>query len=72
LETKEEAQEQLIDCLISHAQIQRCATILDVGCGLGGTAIYLHQKLGAHVTGVTISPRQIEIANERLAHKDAN
>jgi len=72
LETKDEAQEQLIDCLISHAQIQRCATILDVGCGLGGTAIYLHKKLDAHVTGVTISPRQIEIANELAQSRGAD
>jgi tocopherol O-methyltransferase len=72
LETKEEAQEQLIDQLISHAKIQPRATILDVGCGLGGTAIYLHKKLGARVTGVTISPRQIQIGNELALNRGAD
>ena len=63
-ETKEKAQEQLIDQLISRAKIHRGARILDVGCGLGGTAIYLNRNLGAHVTGITISPMQIEIGKQ--------
>ena len=67
-ETKEKAQEQLIDQLVSRAKIHRGARILDVGCGLGGTAIYLHRVLGAHVTGITISPIQIEIGHE-LAYR---
>jgi tocopherol O-methyltransferase len=72
LETKEEAQEQLIEQLISRAQIQPRATILDVGCGLGGTAIYLHKKLGGRVTGVTVSPRQIQIGNELALSRGAD
>lgn len=72
LETKEEAQEQLIEQLIARAQIQPRATILDVGCGLGGTAIYLHKKLGGRVTGVTISPRQIQIGNELALSRGAD
>jgi len=62
-ETKEKAQEQLIRELISRAKIENGARILDVGCGLGGTAIYLNKTLGANVTGITISPIQIEIGN---------
>ena len=72
LESKEEAQGQLIEQLIARAQIQPRATILDVGCGLGGTAIYLHKKLGGQVTGVTISPRQIQIGNELALSRGAD
>ncbi len=72
LETKEVAQEQLIEQLIARAQIQPRATILDVGCGLGGTAIYLHEKLSAQVTGVTISPIQIRIGNELALSRGAD
>lgn len=38
--------------------------LLDVGCGSGSRAVIL-AKLGAHVTGVDISPRSIELAKHR-------
>jgi tocopherol O-methyltransferase len=62
-ETKEEAQEQLIKELIARAGIKNGSRILDVGCGMGGSAIFLSKTLGAHVTGITISPVQVEIGN---------
>ena len=70
-ETKEEAQEQLIRELVSRAGIQNGARILDVGCGLGGAAIYLNKVLGAKVTGITISSTQIEMAKELVRHSGA-
>lgn len=38
--------------------------VLDVGCGEGSTAV-LMAKLGAHVTGVDISPGSIEVCKRR-------
>lgn len=71
-ETKEEAQEQLIRELVSRAEIKNGARILDVGCGLGGTAIYLNKTLGAAATGITISQTQIEIGNNLAKESGAN
>src|SRR5260370_28027685 len=62
-ETKEQAQLQLIEHLAQVAGISPGCTILDSGCGFGSTAIYLAKKFGAKVTGITISPVQVEMAN---------
>ena len=39
--------------------------VLDIGCGWGGMALYLHQKTGAEVLGVTLSEEQLKVARER-------
>lgn len=39
-------------------------TLLDVGCGIGGSSRILAKKYGFDVTGVTISPNQVKRAQE--------
>ncbi|MEP7129906.1 MAG: cyclopropane-fatty-acyl-phospholipid synthase family protein [Sphingomicrobium sp.] len=41
--------------------------VLDIGCGWGGMALYLHKVAGVDVLGVTLSERQLKIARERAA-----
>jgi len=41
--------------------------VLDIGCGWGGMALYLHQKYGVDVLGVTLSEEQLKVARERAA-----
>jgi tocopherol O-methyltransferase len=40
------------------------STVLDVGCGYGCTALHLARHYQAQVTGITISPRQAEVARK--------
>lgn len=63
-ESKDEAQENLTKLLIQKAGVEKNSKILDVGCGIGGSSIYLAKKLNASVTGITISPIQVEMAKE--------
>jgi tocopherol O-methyltransferase len=77
------AQVQLMEELARHAAIPRGATLLDVGCGVGGSALWLAQQFDCQVTGMTISPVQARIAarkartlglsgNVRFLVQDAN
>lgn len=51
-----------IDNLINHLRITSRHKILDLACGKGRHAIYLH-KLGYNVTGIDLSPQSIQFAN---------
>ena len=61
-DTKEKAQIQLIDLLLERSALPKGSTVLDVGCGIGGTSRHLAKNHGCNIVGVTISGRQVEIA----------
>jgi tocopherol O-methyltransferase len=63
-ESKDTAQVQLIEHLAGAANLQPRSRILDVGCGFGGSSIYLARKYSVQATGITISPLQVEMANK--------
>ena len=49
--------------LYQMANIQPPCRILDAGCGLGGSSLWLAAQ-GNQVTGITISPKQVTYANK--------
>jgi tocopherol O-methyltransferase len=59
-----EAQVNLIHELATRAGVREGDSILDVGCGLGGSSLVLAEKYGATVTGISISPKQVAGAIE--------
>jgi cyclopropane-fatty-acyl-phospholipid synthase len=39
--------------------------VLDIGCGWGGLALYLHEVAGVDVLGITLSEEQLDVARQR-------
>src|SRR6516164_6753789 len=71
-ESPRTAQEQLVARLAERADVPQGAQVLDVGCGFGGSALWLARHRGCAVTGITISPVQVQRAAEqaRAEHLD--
>ncbi|MBN9023830.1 MAG: class I SAM-dependent methyltransferase [Rhizobiales bacterium] len=44
-------------------------SVLDIGCGYGGLALYLAETFGVTVTGVTLSTAQHAVAQQRAAER---
>lgn len=63
-ESREKAQEQLVEFLAQKAGIPHGSRILDVGCGLGATSVWLAKNLNCRPTGVTLSEQQVRMARE--------
>ena len=61
-ETVPRAQIQLMERLAERAGVPRGARVLDIGCGLGGSALWLAAQFDCEVTGITISPVQARMA----------
>ncbi|KAL9113543.1 MAG: hypothetical protein Q9227_002281 [Pyrenula ochraceoflavens] len=60
--TKEDAQRNLITLLLRLSALPKHTSVLDVGCGIGGTSRYLAKEHGCHVLGITISGTQVSMA----------
>jgi tocopherol O-methyltransferase len=56
------AQENLLLKITELLNIRPESRILDVGSGMGGSSLFLAKNYRAHVTGITLSRKQIEIA----------
>jgi tocopherol O-methyltransferase len=58
------AQTRMIEQLASFGRIRRDARVLDVGCGIGGSSVWLAENLGCSVLGLTISSVQVDMCRE--------
>lgn len=56
------AVERMVEVIVAPAGIQQHHRVVDAGCGVGGTAIYLARTRGCTVTGVNLNRMQLEIA----------
>ncbi|WP_066725481.1 SAM-dependent methyltransferase [Sphingomonas pituitosa] len=61
----EQAQADKKAHIVAKLAIEPGMRVLDIGCGWGGMALYIHAKTGAEVLGITLSEEQLKIARER-------
>jgi tocopherol O-methyltransferase len=66
------AQIQLMERLGERADVPRGAHVLDIGCGLGGSAMWLAEQYDCKVTGITISPVQARMAAAKAKARNLN
>lgn len=50
------------EVMIEAAAIKPADRVLDAGCGVGGSSIFIARTVGCKVTGITLSERQVEQA----------
>jgi cyclopropane-fatty-acyl-phospholipid synthase len=67
--TLEAAQEAKLAHIAAKLDLKPGSQVLDIGCGWGGLARYLHKVSGAQVTGITLSEEQLAYARAETARQ---
>jgi SAM-dependent methyltransferase len=52
--------------MVRELRLRPDATLVDLGCGRGGTGLWLARALSARLIGVDLSPRAVELATSRI------
>ena len=60
----DEAQEAKLELICKKIGLQSGMKVLDIGCGWGSFAKYAAEKYQAHVTGITVSKEQLQLATQ--------
>lgn len=58
-------EEEAIDLVLERLTLSQTSRVLDVGCGIGGTAHYVQRRGWGTVTGVDLDADNIELARAR-------
>lgn len=61
--------QRMNEVMMETAGITANDHVLDAGCGVGGSSIFLAAETGCRVTGITLSERQVEQAREHARQK---
>jgi len=65
-DTCEDAQHRKLLSILDKAHIEPADHVLEIGCGWGGFAMEAVKMTGCHVTGITVSEEQYQLAQERI------
>jgi len=60
------------EVMMETAGVKSTDHVLDAGCGIGGSSIFLAKKTGCKVTGISLSEKQVQKADEIAEKKGMN
>ena len=63
----ESAQEAKLDHICRKLSLRAGESFLDIGCGWGALVIHAARRYGVRAHGVTLSPQQLQVAQQRIA-----
>ena len=66
VETLGDAQTAKLAHIAAKLAVKKGNTVLDIGCGWGGMAIFLAKHYDVHVTGITLSEEQADLARQKV------
>jgi len=58
------------EVMAEFALIRKDDKVLDAGCGVGGSSLFLASEIGCEVTGITLSERQAMLARNNAKEKN--
>ena len=58
------------EVMMEAAAIKSTDKVLDAGCGIGGSSIFLAENAGCNVIGISLSEKQVNKANELAVQKN--
>ena len=58
--------------LYDKAKIQPTDRVLDAGCGVGGSSMWMAKNFGNRATGITISQKQVDFATQQAKRKQVS
>ena len=61
------AQLQKLEHICRKLRLKPGDRLLDIGCGWGGLVIHAAQQYGVEAVGITLSEKQVALANQRIA-----
>ena len=65
-----EALQNINKILATKAGIKKENNVLDAGCGIGGSSLWLAKNIGCNVTGISLSAKQVATANKLSAEEN--
>ncbi|WP_429886052.1 class I SAM-dependent methyltransferase [Geoalkalibacter halelectricus] len=69
-ENLDEAQYRKLDYLCRKLRLKPGEKLLDIGCGWGALILHAAEKYGVEALGITLSPAQAELAEQRIRQAD--